>query len=222
MQVREIMTMQVAAVGPDTSAKFAAEVMAARGFAALPVVDGRRAVIGIVAEADVLRGRLPQDPRLHLRREDAGGAVPSPVVRGVMTTAVRSVPATADIADIVQIFLDEGLRSLPVVEDHRLVGIVSRRDVLRTLVRPDDEIAFDVRHLVDAYTGRTNSWTVKVTEGVVHISPSQDARSEGHLVDAPVTDSADEDVAVDAATVQTLTRTVPGVVAVRLDRRRSR
>jgi CBS domain-containing protein len=50
--------------------------MADRGFAALPVVDGSRGVIGIVAEADVLRGRLQQDPRLHLRRDDAHGAIP--------------------------------------------------------------------------------------------------------------------------------------------------
>jgi CBS-domain-containing membrane protein len=50
--------------------------MADRGFAALPVVDGSRAVIGIVAEADALRGRLQQDPRLHLRRDDAHGAIP--------------------------------------------------------------------------------------------------------------------------------------------------
>jgi CBS-domain-containing membrane protein len=57
-------------------AKSAGRVMADRGFAALPVVDGSRAVIGIVAEADALRGRLQQDPRLHLRRDDAHGAIP--------------------------------------------------------------------------------------------------------------------------------------------------
>jgi CBS domain-containing protein len=196
VQVSEIMTRQVATVGPDTSAKSAAEVMAARGFAALPVVDGTGAVIGIVAEADVLRSRLPQDPRLHLRRDDAAAPIPPLVVGGVMTTDVRTVPATADVADLGHLFLDEGLRSVPVVEEGRLVGIVSRRDVLRTLARPDDEIRREVHRLVDSYTGEADGWTVAVSEGVVSLTGA--------------------DGAVEAAAVRTLARTVPGVLAVRL------
>jgi CBS domain-containing protein len=57
-----------------------------------------------------------------------------------MTTAVRSVLATADVAKLALAFLDEGRRSVPVLEDERLVGIVSRRDALRALARSDDEI----------------------------------------------------------------------------------
>lgn len=201
------MTTQVIAVGPDSSAKSAGQVMADRGFAALPVVDGSRAVIGIVAEADVLRGRLQQDPRLHLRRDDAPGAIPPLLVRGVMTTAVRTVLTTADVADLTHLFLDEGLRTLPVLDDERLVGIVSRRDVLRALARPDDEIGRDVRRLVDSYTGRIDAWSVTVTEGVVDLH-----RPVAMPQEAPAADPADED----ADTVETLARTVPGVVAVRL------
>jgi len=194
--VREIMTGQVATVGPDTSAKSAAEVMASRGFAALPVVDGTGAVIGIVAEADVLRSRLPQDPRLHLRRDDPAAPVPPLLVGGVMTTDVRTVPATADVADLGHLFLDEGLRSVPVLDEGRLVGIVSRRDVLRTLARSDDEIRREVHRLVESYTGESDGWTVEVSEGVVGLTGVG--------------------AAVDASAVQTLARTVPGVVAVRL------
>lgn len=211
MQIQEIMTRQVTAAGPDMSAKSAGRVMAARGFAALPVVDNRRAVIGIIAEADVLRGRLPQDPRLHLRREAVDGPIPPLLVRGVMTTHVRTVLATADVAEVAHAFIDEGLRSVPVVEGERLVGIVSRRDVLRALGRPDDDIARAVRHLLDSYTGRTDAWTVVVTDGVVSL-----ARPAVVPPVAAGADIADEDAAVDVATVQTLARTVPGVVAVRL------
>ncbi|HEY4603626.1 MAG TPA: CBS domain-containing protein, partial [Blastococcus sp.] len=48
---------------------YAAEVMAGRGFAALPVIDADSQLVGIVAEADLLRDRLPADPRLHARRD---------------------------------------------------------------------------------------------------------------------------------------------------------
>ncbi|NEN52188.1 CBS domain-containing protein [Modestobacter muralis] len=210
------MTRSVTTVAPDSSAKTAAEVMATGGFAALPVLDADRALVGIVAEADVLRSRLPQDPRLHLRRADAVTPVPPLLVRGVMTTPVRTVPATADVADLAHLFLDEGLRSVPVLDGDRLVGIVSRRDVLRALGRPDEEIAREVRRLVESYTGRADGWTVEVSEGVVSLSGRVAPR---HVADrdggGPRPGTAEEDDAVEATAVRTLARTVAGVVAVR-------
>jgi len=164
------MTREVVTVGPATSAKYAAEVMAGRGFAALPVVDDDGQVVGIVAEADVLRDRLPSDPRLHARRdEQPASAAPALLVQGVMTGQVRTVDVGADVADVARLFVDERLRSVPVLEHGRLVGIVSRRDVLRTLVRPDDEIGADVLRLVEDYTGDLGAWDVDVVEGMVTI-----------------------------------------------------
>lgn len=206
MQVRDVMTREVVTVGPDTSAKYAAEVMAERGFAALPVVDEGGAVIGIVAEADVLRDRLPADPRLHLRRTPVPDAPPAQLVRGVMTTSVRTVPATADVADVARLFVDARLRSAPVLDGERLAGIVSRRDLLRTLVRPDEEIRADVLRLVEGYTQEVGGWTVEVADGVATVQRS------GATTD---TDTEGERRAVDDA-VATLTRTVPGVVAARV------
>src|SRR5215210_7403694 len=124
----DLMTPDVVTVGPDTSAKYAAEVMAERGFAALPVVDDGGRVIGVVAEVDVLRHRLPQDPRLHMLREPVAEQPPPLLVRGIMTSPARTVPATADVADIARLFLHAALRSVPVVDGDHLVGIVSRRD----------------------------------------------------------------------------------------------
>src|SRR3954454_24223816 len=111
------MTREVVTVGPDTSVKYAAEVMAERGFAALPVVDDDDRLIGIVAEADVLRDRLPQDPRLHMRRDtDPEDVALALLVRGVMTEGVRTVEGTADVADIARLFVDDHLRSVPVLD----------------------------------------------------------------------------------------------------------
>jgi CBS-domain-containing membrane protein len=127
VQARDAMTRDVVTVGPDSFVKDAAEVMAERGFAALPVVDGENRLVGIVAEADVLRDRLPPDPRLHLRRDEPSTqSVPALLVRDVMTAGVRSVEASADVAAVARMFVEQHLRSVPVLEHGRTVGIVTR------------------------------------------------------------------------------------------------
>lgn len=200
MQARDVMTREVVTVGPDSSAKHAGELMAEHGFAALPVVDGGNRLVGMVAEADVLRDRIPEDPRLHLRRDtEHRDAVPL-LVGGVMTTAVRSVEPPADVADLARLFVDAHLRSVPVVEDGVVVGIVSRRDLLRAMVRPDTDIRADVLRLVEGYTGDPGCWDVRVTEGVTTVRRTQGTPEFSHAV---------EDFAV-----QRLVTTVPGVVAV--------
>jgi CBS domain-containing protein len=193
------MTREVVTVGPETPAKYAAEVMAEHGFAALPVVDEDDLLVGIVAEADVLRDRMPQDPRLHLRRDD--GAV-SLLVRGVMTSDVRCVEPVADVADVARVFVDERLRSVPVVDGGRLVGIVSRRDLLRALVRPDEEIQQELLRLVEGYTGALDAWEVTVGDGVATIR-----RTRG--LPEPTAE-------VEQRALSALARTVGGVVGVRV------
>jgi CBS domain-containing protein len=193
------MTREVLTVGPDTSAKYAGELLAEHGFAALPVVDDDGRLVGIVAEADVLRDRLPTDARLHLRRdEDAPDNPPPLLVRGIMTATTRTVEAGADVADVARLFVDERLRSVPVLEQDRLVGIVSRRDLLHVLVRPDEEIRHDLLRLVEGYTGEPGAWDVSVTEGVATVR-----RTRG----APEVSAAVEEKAL-----RTLAHTVSGVV----------
>jgi CBS domain-containing protein len=184
VQARDVMTPDVFTVGPDSFVKRAAEVMAERGYAALPVVDSNHRLVGIVAEADVLRDRLPPDPRLHLRRTGLSGqSAPPLLVRSVMTAGVRSVEASTDVADLARMFVDEHLRSVPVLEHGRTVGIVSRRDLLRTLARPDDSIRTGVLRLVEECTGEVGHWEIEVTEGVTTIrrtdgAPQPSARAE--------------------------------------------
>jgi CBS domain-containing protein len=203
VQARDVMTREVVTVGPDTSAKYAAEIMAERGFAAVPVVDGDYQLVGIVAEADVLADRLPPDPRLHLRRDESEEDTPPPLlVRGVMTEGVRTVNAAADVSDIARLFVDDRLRSVPVQERGRLVGIVSRRDLLRALVRADDVLRQDVLRLVEGYTGDLGCWDVQVTEGVATIR-----RTRG----TPEVSTEVEDRAL-----RTLAHTVAGVISVRV------
>ena len=119
-----------------------------------------------------------------------------------MTGHVRSVDATADVADIARLFVDERLRSVPVLDDGRLVGIVSRRDLLRTVVRPDEEIQHDLLRLVEGYTGELGSWSITVAEVMTTIQ-----RTRG----VPQPSASVEERALTA-----LARTVGGVVDVRI------
>lgn len=202
MRIREVMTTDVVTVGPGTSAKDAAELLAERGFAALPVVDAEGRVLGIVAEADVLRGRVPRDPRLHLRRDDEDGAPPPALVEGIMTTEVRTVETTADVADIARLFVDARLRSVPVTDRGRLVGIVSRRDLLRTLLVPDERLREDLLRLITDYTGEPDHWDVTVSDGFATI------RRTGGTPEGPA--------GTEARALRTLARTVSGIVDVRV------
>jgi CBS domain-containing protein len=177
--------------------------MAERGFAALPVVDEDNRLAGIVAEADVLRDRLLPDPRLHLRRDEpATRPAPPRLVRGVMTVRVRSVEAAADVADVARIFIHEHVRSVPVLEHGRMVGIVSRRDLLRGLVRPDDSIRADLLRVVEDYTGELGCWDIVVAAGVATIRRQAGAPGISARVE-------------DRALVE-LASTVGGVVSIRV------
>ena len=82
-----------------------------------------------------------------------------------MTPSVRRVRGTDDISDVARLFVDERLRSVPVLEAARLTGIVSRRDLLRMLVRPDDEIRAEVLRLVESYTGELACGTSESSRG---------------------------------------------------------
>ena len=202
MQVRDVMTRDVVTVGPDTSAKYAGQVLAEHGFAALPVLDDDAQLVGIVAEADVLRDRLPQDPRLHLRRDGEQDHVLPLLVRGVMTEQVRCVEPKADVSDVARLFVDEQLRSAPVIDGGRLVGIVSRRDLLRVLVRTDREIRTDLEALIERYTEERGAWKVRVTEGIATIH-----RTRGQSQDPQ---------GVEERALTALAHTVGGVVGVRV------
>jgi CBS domain-containing protein len=203
MQARDVMTREVVTVRPGTSVKCAAEILATRGFAALPVVDGDGRLLGIVTEADVLRDRVLPDPRLRLRRDADTGSAPPPVhVGGVMTTDVRTVEAAADVAEPARLLVDEGLRSVPVIDRGRLVGIVSRRDLVRTLIRSDDDMRADLVRLLMGYNGTLGGWEVTVDDGV--------ATMEGTDVSPEVPAGTDE------RALRTLARTVRGIVDVRV------
>jgi len=179
MRAKDLMTTPVVTVRPDTPAKEAARLLASRGFTALPVVDDQT-VLGVVTEADLIDGRILPDPRSLIGDDPPPPSEPrAHLVADAMTSDPVVVASTTDAVEVARVMLDRHLRTLPVVDDGRLVGIVTRRDLLRTIARHDRDIAQDVRHrLAIACRG---SWNVDVTDGVVTLSTDRADASERHV-----------------------------------------
>jgi CBS domain-containing protein len=201
MQARDIMTRPVITFRPDTAVRQAAAVLTEKGITAAPVVDEEEELVGIVSEADLIVDRFPHDPRSHLGPEGWDGDEPAApqTVGEVMTRTVVALPASADAADLAQAMVDSDVRSIPIVIGSAVIGIVSRRDLLKTLVRSDDIVRAEVAHRLESYTGGQTRWDVEVHNGWVDISGDVDDESE-------------------AKVLIILARTVPGVAHVELHR----
>jgi CBS domain-containing protein len=186
MLARDVMTAPVTTVTADTRVKQAAGLLASGGFTALPVVDAQGRLLGIVSEADLVRGRFPRDPRsLITAQRDVGQSPTAAATVGEVMTrdVVHAAPGT-DVVDLVTTMLAQHVRSVPVVDDQPgggpVVGIVTRRDLVHALARDDDAIAGAVRHRLEAYGG-CDRWTVDVQEGHVRIGDEHDDPTDRHV-----------------------------------------
>ncbi|MGM1065270.1 CBS domain-containing protein [Saccharothrix sp. Mg75] len=181
MRVRDVMTREVVAVTPDTSVRDAGALLAARGFTTLPVVDGRGDLLGVLTEADALRDRLPIDPRTLVHGEPPHRRPRPPrTVRDLMTGPPVGTTPGADVAEVARRMLEHGVRSVAVVEGTRLVGILTRRDLLRAVSRDDRVLEAEVRHRLCLYGG-PERWEVAVVDGRVSIVDELDDERDRHV-----------------------------------------
>jgi CBS domain-containing protein len=118
------MSSPVVFLRPDVPADVAAALLVSHGFTAAPVVEDDGRVVGIATETDLVRGRIIPHGWVAEKR-------PEPSVADVMTHTPICMRPEDDLADVLSTMVDTGLRTVPIVDDGRLVGIVSRRDVLR-------------------------------------------------------------------------------------------
>ncbi len=145
MRARDVMTVTVARVEPDTSVHKAAALMLERGISGLPVIDGAGRLAGIVTEGDLLRRVEAGTDR---RRSPWSEFVASSEtlacefvkahgrrVADVMTPAVVTAAPDTPLAEIAALFERHRIKRVPVVEDGTVVGIVSRADLLRAVAR---------------------------------------------------------------------------------------
>jgi CBS domain-containing protein len=181
MRARDVMTSPVITVRAETTVRDAAVLLAGRGFTALQVVDDDGRLIGIVTEADLVRDRFPRDARslIHGERRAEQPAAAG-TVGEVMTTPVVSMGSGTDVAVLTAALLEARQRAMPIVDGSRLVGIVTRRDLVRVVSRDDEAIAKEVRHRLEIYGGQSR-WDVQVHGGVVTISDQFDDETDRHV-----------------------------------------
>ena len=127
MRAREIMTTPTFALSPSATLDEAAAMMTAHGFTTMPVVDADGRLLGLLSEVDILRAPEPAgDPETGVMLDSRARTAAS-----VMRTTGLAVPAGTDVRELARRMTDAGVRSAPVVEGGRVVGMVTFQDVLR-------------------------------------------------------------------------------------------
>lgn len=148
MQAKDIMTTDVVTVAPEATVEEVAKVITDRGVSGAPVVDSHGKLVGIVTEGDI----IARCKKLHIPThfQLLGGVIylestkklekdlqkmVAVQVKDLMTTEVFTVGPEASVEDIATIMTEERVNRIPVVEHGKLVGIISRADIVRTLIR---------------------------------------------------------------------------------------
>jgi CBS domain-containing protein len=200
MQVRDVMTTDVISVRPETPLKDVAHVLVERRISGVPVVDDDGTVLGVVSEADFVAREGAEPARQSrfawltggARREEDAQRVAAVTAGEAMSRPAVTVEPDAPLYVAARKMNVTRFNRLPVVESGRLVGIITRADVVRAFDRSDEDLARAVRIAIRAVDGlRVDS----VSEGVVHLA--------GHVAHPAI-----------AETIPEVIRHVDGVVAV--------
>jgi CBS domain-containing protein len=179
--VGDVMTRNVVAVRKDARFKDIVQVMRARRFSAFPVLNDDNKVVGVVSEDDLLirEGfRAPgSGPRFLLRRGDRAKA-DGLTAAELMTAPAITIRPEADVAQAARIMHTRHVKRLPVVtETGRLVGVVSRVDLLVVYDRPDADIRSEIlKQVIESeFVLDSLAFTVTVDSGVVTVAGPLDS-----------------------------------------------
>jgi CBS domain-containing protein len=205
MQVKSVMTKRVISVEPRTPLKEVARLLVSKRVSGLPVVDEDGSVLGVVSEGDILvkeRGRPGRATLLdHLldSNDDEATKHDARDAADAMTSPPITIRPDRPIAEAAALMLDRSVNRLPVVDHHgKLLGIVTRADLVRAFVREDEAIEKEIREDVILRTlwNTPERFRIDVDRGEVTI--------EGEVSDA---ESAD--------LLARFIERVPGVVGIR-------
>lgn len=161
MKVREVMTVAVVAIAPESGIREIAQLFLQHRIGGAPVVDAGGAMLGMVCASDLLRSG---------RREE-----PPPRTAGeVMSTDVLALHEDMEVSEAARALERHGFKRAPVVREGRLVGMVTRSDLLRPYLRTDSEIRAEVEMdvLVGTLGLSTRDVQVGVRDGVVRLTGS--------------------------------------------------
>ena len=204
MKVSEVMTKPVVTVAARTPLKDVARLLVSRRISGVPVVDEDGSVLGVVSEADILakeRSRGGTRSLLDHLLEPTGADTKHDArdAADAMTSPAVVIRPDRPVAEAAALMLDRSVNRLPVVEKHgKLLGIVTRADLVRAFVRDDDAIEREIRSDVILRTlwSAPDRFHVEVEGGEVTI--------EGEVADAE-----------SAELLARFVERVPGVVGIR-------
>ncbi|WP_418960889.1 CBS domain-containing protein [Streptomyces tritici] len=188
--VFEVMTHNVVTAAPQTPFKQIARLFAEHDVSAVPVVDPDRRLLGVVSEADLLRAtaELPD-----LEGRSAGvrllsgerGLPDAETAAQLMTSPAITAQPGWNLVETARTMHRKGVKRLPVVDETgRLVGIISRSDLLRPFLRSDAAIRDEIEHDVLADTLRLAPDTIRVTvdDGVVRLTGRVEERADVRVI----------------------------------------
>ena len=153
MQIKELMSTNPIAVGPETPLRDIAIILTENGFSGLPVIGERLEVLGVVSEADILvKERGPANRRAGvlgwlLAEEGPDAAKLAARTAGeAMTSPAITIGPDAHVSYAARLMTKNMIKRLPVVDAHgTLIGIVTQADLVRAFARPDHEIEREIR-----------------------------------------------------------------------------
>ncbi|MEU5096258.1 CBS domain-containing protein [Streptomyces sp. NPDC020996] len=192
-RITDVMTREVVRTTGDTPFKTVARLLADHRISGLPVVDDEERVLGVISETDLLQHQAAQDEERRGRRFRL-----PPLTRSARAAAVKGRARTAEdlmtrpavtaslgqtVREAAHTMQWHGVERLPVVDEQdRLVGIVTRGDLLRVFLRPDEELRRDVRDQVAGALSRPPATVeVGVRGGVVTLTGQLERRSDAAL-----------------------------------------
>ena len=199
MKVDELMTREVVTATPNTPLKDVARVLVEREISGLPVVDEGGNVLGVVSETDILHKELdqPQEPSVLRRffsrsRQSHAAKLAARTAREAMSSPAIGTSPTASVAEAATAMVEEGVDRLVVLEhpggdDGKLVGIVTRGDLVRAFARDDAEIADEIQHIIEREFWLTpNEVQFTVREGEVTLRGRVDLKSNGEILEREI------------------------------------
>ena len=150
---KSVMTTDIVTVPPETTIAETARRMLIQHVSAIPVVDANNRPLGLVSEGDVMRyfGAQFQGKRAEWLRMLTEGETLAPEflaeirlnqrhVREIMSTAIVSADEEASLAELADLMLKHGIKRVPILRDGVLVGMVSRADLIRAVVKNLDDL----------------------------------------------------------------------------------
>jgi CBS domain-containing protein len=179
--VESIMTRKVVSVRPDASFKRIATLLDENDVSAVPVTDYQGRIIGIVSEADLVAQQTRTEPRRsRWHRTDRRAPAVATTATDLMTTPAITVGAGTEIVSAARVLAARNIKRVPVVDaDNRLLGIVSRHDLVHVFVRPDEEIRQEVRDEVFRHALCVDPAAIETTvlDGVLTLRGQVERRS---------------------------------------------